>query len=66
MVYEPRGLPGVSIVGPVVDGVLHYDDEEHNDWMALDVICSPTPPEMVSTLVVKPTTKEAREVLKMV
>jgi hypothetical protein len=40
------------------------DVDDRDDQMALDVICSATPPEMVSTLVVKPTAKEAWETLK--
>lgn len=35
------------------------DVDEHEDRMALDVIYSATPPEMVSTLAIKPTTNEA-------
>jgi hypothetical protein len=54
MVYEPSALLGVSIAGLEVDGLLHCDDDEHNDRMALDVICNSMPLEMVSTLVVKP------------
>jgi transposase InsO family protein len=40
------------------------DVDDHHDRMALDVICSTAPPEMVSTLAVKPTAKDAWEALK--
>jgi len=40
------------------------DVDDHHDRMALDVICSAAPPEMVSTLAVKQTAKEAWEALK--
>jgi hypothetical protein len=40
------------------------DVDDHHDRMALDIICSAAPSEMVSTLVVKPTAKEAWEALK--
>jgi hypothetical protein len=40
------------------------DVDERDARIALDVICSVAPPEMVSTLAVKPTAKEAWEGLK--
>jgi hypothetical protein len=40
------------------------DVDERDDRMALDVICSAAPPEMVATLAIKPTAKEAWETLK--
>ncbi|WVZ61704.1 hypothetical protein U9M48_011534 [Paspalum notatum var. saurae] len=41
------------------------DVSEPEDRMALDAICSAVPPEMVSTLTVKPTAKQAWESLRV-